>query len=356
MKIAINVTPLKTTHKDRGIGKYTSNLIEYLNKEDGVQIKEFTKLADLNDVDVVHYPWFDFYFQTLPLKKIVPTIVTIHDVIPLRFEDQYPVGLKGKINFHLQMISLKKCKAIITDSYVSKKDIVHFLKIDPEKINVVPLAVDDDFKILPQSKLIQIKRKFDLQNRFLLYTGDVNWVKNLPFLIKSFKVLTDKADFQDLKLVLVGGAFLKKVDDIDHPELKSLKEVNSLISGYRLEDKVIRMGRIEKDELVCLYNLASVYIQPSFFEGFGLPVLEAMSCGVPVICSNGGSLPEVGGDAAIYFDPNNSQQFELILIDVLENKSLQDKLSKLGLKQAEKFNWKKVAKDTLKVYSDVANS
>lgn len=356
MKIAINVTPLKTAHKDRGIGNYTLNLINSLKGDSNVEIKEFTNLSDLSEIDIVHYPWFDFYFQSLPFKKIAPTVVTIHDTIPLRFKDKYPVGIKGKINFHLQKISLKKCKAIITDSNISKRDIINFLKIDAEKIKVIPLAADNYFKILPQSKLIQIKRKYNLQERFILYVGDVNWVKNLPLLIKSFKEVTDNSNFQDLKLVLVGGSFIKKVDHIDHPELKSLKEVNNLILDYNLENKVIRMGKVDKEELVCLYNLASLYVQPSLFEGFGLPVLEAMTCGAPVVCSNAGSLPEVGGEAVVYFDPNNLSQLSAILLDILGNKSLQDKLSQLGLKQAEKFSWEEVAKKTLKVYSNVTNS
>lgn len=354
MKIAINVLPLRSLHKDRGIGSYTSNLANLLKEEPSVTIKEFVDLSEVKDVDVVHFPWFDFYFHTLPNRIKFPTVVTIHDVIPLKFNENYPAGLRGKINFFLQKQSLKKSSAIITDSESSKKDIVRFLKIDPEKIKVIPLAADKDFKVLPESRLIYTKRKYNLTGRILLYVGDANWVKNLPFLIRVFNNLTKLPDLQNPKLVLVGSVFLKRVEDIDHPELQGLKELNKLIKDYKLENKIIRVGKIEKEDLVCFYNLADIYVQPSFYEGFGLPILEAMSCGVPVVSSNGGSLPEVGGKAVIYFDPINGRQLESIILEILSNKPLQDKLSKLGLKQAEKFNWAKVARQTLEVYSNVA--
>ncbi|MBI3103897.1 glycosyltransferase family 4 protein [Candidatus Daviesbacteria bacterium] len=353
--MAINTIPLNSAHKDRGIGYYTQNLVDNLKKDPNLSIQTFTGISEVVDVDIIHYPWFDFFFRTLPVKRPAPTVVTIHDVIPLKFKDHYPQGIRGRINLFFQKRALRKCTAVITDSKAAKKDIVEFLKIAQEKISIIPLAADEDFKILPDADLIRTRRKYNLHERFLLYVGDANWVKNLPFLIEVFQDLIKEKGLEDLKLVLVGGAFLKKVEDIDHPELESLKKTNSLIKSYNLENRVTRVGRVEKKELVALYNLATLYIQPSIYEGFGLPVLEAMSCGVPVVSSKAGSLLEVGGEAAVYFDPDNKQQLKSILISLLENKSLQDKLSSLGLKQAKKFSWEKVAGQTLEVYSNVAN-
>lgn len=353
MKIGINIFPLNSAHKVRGIGYYTANLIENFKKDSSVEIVEFQNLSQLKDVDLVHYPWFDFYFQTLPLKQPFPTIVTIHDVIPLIFKKNYPTGFKGKINFFLQKVSLSKCSAYITDSETSKKDIAEYLKLKRDKIFTVPLAPDEIFGILNDTDLLHFKRKLNIPDEFLLYVGDVNWVKNLPFLIEGFNKLSHKADFADLKLVLVGGAFLKKADDIDHPELDSIKLVNKLIREYKLEEKVMRVGSLEKEELVAFYNLTTLYIQPSFYEGFGLPILEAFSCGAPVLCSNGGSLPEVGGGAAVYFDPYNLDQFISIISEILQNKSIRGKLSRLGLRQVEKFSWQKVSDETKAVYLKV---
>lgn len=355
MKVAFNITPLGSVHKNRGIGNYSLHLLNALKEIPNIEIYEFINSIEKKDIDVIHYPWFDLFFHTLPNLGKTPTIVTIHDVIPLKFKQYYPVGIKGKINLYFQKRALKKVNFIITDSYSSKKDIIELLKVDSKKIKVISLAADEQFKILPQSRLLRIKRKYSLGDKFILYVGDANWVKNLPFLIKSFSNLIKLPNMQDVSLVLVGGVFLKRVENINHPELESLKKVNSLIKEDDLEGRVKRVGQISTDELVCFYNLAEIYIQPSIYEGFGLPILEAMSCGVPVICSNGGSLPEVGGDAVVYFDPVNSKQFESIILEVLNNKSLHNKLSKLGLKQAEKFSWEKVAKQTVEVYSNVTN-
>ena len=350
MKVAINIFPLKSAHKDRGIGFYTSNLIEHLRKDPQIKLQEFTELSEVKYADIVHYPWFDFFFHTLPVKKRFKTVITIHDVIPLLFPKQYPLGFKGRYNFFLQKWALKNCRQVITDSEVSKLDIKKTLKIGDKGISVVHLAPNKNFRIHSETTLIYTKRKYNLPDRFLLYVGDANWIKNLPFLIESFYKISKLSDFQDVKLILVGGVFLKKVENINHPELASLKKVNQLIKDLDLERNVLKPGDLNLEELVSFYNLATIYIQPSLYEGFGLPIIEAFSCGTPVISSNRGSLPEVGGNAAVYFDPTNLNQFKSIVVEILNNPSLQNKLSKLGQRQAKKFSWDKAAEETKQVY------
>lgn len=353
MKIAINTLPLKTAHKTRGIGYYTRNLLDGLRKDNTIEVLEFTSPSEVKDVDLVHYPWFDLFFYTLPLRKKFPTIVTIHDVIPLLFSKNYSIGIRGKINFILQKTSLKNCSFIITDSLNSKKDIQKYLNIKDEKITSIPLAADKTFKVLNDTSLLHVKRKYNLPEHFLLYVGDANWIKNLPFLIEGFREVVNKPEFDKVKLVLVGGVFLKNVENINHPELESLKKVNRMIFQYHMENNILRPGNIDGEELVSFYNLATAYIQPSLYEGFGLPILQAFSCGTPVISSNRGSLPEVGGGAAVYFDPTNLNQFETILIDIIKDKSLQNRLSKLGLKQATRFSWGKVIDETKSIYRKI---
>lgn len=355
MRVAINTLPLATAHRVRGVGYYTEHLLQGMKDESSIEVIEFTKSADLKrtKIDLVHYPWFDFFFHTLPIKKPFPTVVTIHDAIPLVFKERYPLGIKGKINFILQKISLMGCRFFITDSLASKKDIIKHLSVRSDKIEVIPLAADKSFRVLGEIKLIQTRRKYNLPSRFLLYVGDANWVKNLPFLVESFRQICQEPNLADVKLVLVGGVFLKKVEDIDHPELESLKDVNRKIKEYGLEDRVIRPGNVNGEDLVAFFNLATVYIQPSLYEGFGLPLLQAFSCGTPVVSSDRGSLPEVGGNAAIYFNPSNVNQFKIILEEVLEDKALRNKLSKLGMEQAERFSWEKVIEDTQAVYKKV---
>lgn len=350
IKVGFCTLPLKTGHKNRGIGIYTSNLLEQLKENLEIRVIEFEKKVP-SGVDLIHYPWFDFYFKTLPFFKTKPTIVTIHDTIPLILKEGFSVGLKGKINFALQKLSLRGCKAIIVNSQDSKKNVVKYLGVDPNKITVTYLAQSDDFKVLPESQKIKIKNKFNLPDKFLLFVGDANYSKNLPFLIDAFKKITEI--FPGLKLILVGEVFLKKLENIDHPELKSLKETNQKIKDFNLENKVIRPGWINNDDLVGFYNLATVYIQPSLYEGFGFPILQAFSCGCPVISANAGALPEVVGDAGILFDPTNLNQLVSILTEVLDDKTVRQKLSKLGLERAKNFSWEKTAAETLKVYEKV---
>ncbi len=351
MIVAINNSPLKTAHKTRGIGYYTSHLLEALKQDGSVTIRDFTHLAETIDAQVIHYPWFDLFFHTLPIKRKLPTIITIHDVIPLLFPEHFPVGFRGRLNFAIQKMALRSCRYIITDSEVSRKDIIKHLKVSDKKIAVIPLAADNQFRVLNNdTNLLHIKRRYRLPDKFLLYVGDANWVKNLPFLIEGFRNLLKLPGLEDIKLVLVGGVFLKDVQNIDHPELRSLKRVNELIKQYGLETNIIRPGQIEEDELVVFYNLATIYVQPSLYEGFGLPVLQAFASGTPVVSSDRGSLTEVGGRAAVYFDPTNMKQFISVTQELLQNGSVLDKLSKLGLKQAGKFSWRKVAEETKEVY------
>lgn len=353
MKIAFNITPLKSAHKERGIGYYTRNLLEGLKREADLEIVEFGDLSQVRNADIVHFPWFDLFFHTLPLSSPLSTVVTVHDVIPLIFKDHHPVGLRGRVNFILQKMALKKCKRIITDSRASQADIARYLKIDESKIEVVPLAADESFKPLSDSKLLLTKRKYNLPDSFLLYVGDANFVKNLPFLIECFNELIAESQFADLKLVLVGEVFLKNVEDINHPELSSLKKVLRMIKDFGLADKVLRPGRLEVEDLVAFYNLAIVYVQPSLYEGFGLPVLESLSCGTPAVISEKGALKEVGGDAPLYFNPENKRQFKTLVAEVLQSKSLQQKLSKLALTQAAKFSWEKTVEQTKIVYEKI---
>lgn len=353
MQVAINTLPLQTGHKRRGIGYYTKHLIDILAKDGEVDMIEFVKPGEVKQADILHYPWFDFFFHTLPIRQKFPTVVTIHDVIPLLFPQHYPAGIKGRLNLMLQKMALGSCKSIITDSKSSKEDIIKILKVNSQKVTVIPLAADLKFRVLNNdTKLLHIKRQYQLPDRFLLYVGDANWVKNLPFLIEAFHSLIQKDGLQDIKLVLVGGVFLKDVENIDHPELESLKQVNRLIKKYGLGANIIRPGQIEDDVLVAFYNLAKIYVQPSLYEGFGLPVLQAFACGTPVMSSNKGSLPETGGDAALYFDPTNINQFLFAAQEILNDTSLQNKLSKMGLAQAGKFSWERVAGETKTVYQE----
>jgi len=346
MKVGIDTLPLKTVHKYRGIGIYTQNLIKALNslKENDLELKLIEEKKDLAKVDLIHYPYFDLFFRTLPLIKKKKTIVTIHDVIPLVFPNNFPKGIKGNIRLYLQKMALKGVKAVITDSQNSKNDIFKYLNYPLDKINVVYLACSSEFKQIKQDSLLKkIKDQYKLPERFILYVGDVNYNKNVLGLIKAFAKLKTKKQNKDLKLVLVGKAFKQK-------RLKELKEIKNLIWSLSLGKYVKILGWLDNKDLVGIYNLATVYCQPSFYEGFGLPVLEAMSCGTPVVAANTSSLPEISSEAAIMVDPHNINNMAEGLNNVLNNSLTAKMLSKRGLKQVEKFNWEKVAYETYRIY------
>lgn len=344
MKVAIDVSPLKNPNRYRGVGIYTNQLAESLKS---LNISDFSfQLIEsgeiTKDYNLIHYPFFDLFFLTLPLKKEKPTVVTIHDTIPLVFPEHYPPGAKGNLKFQSQKFSLKNVKAVITDSENSKKDIFKYLNYPQDKIFVIPLAPAKDFKVIKNKDYLdKIKRKYKLPEKFILYVGDVNYNKNVLGLIKAFNSFRDQE--KDFELVLVGKAFLEK-------DLKETQEIMQLINLLDLNKNIIRLGWVSQEELVGIYNLASVYCQPSFYEGFGLPVLEAMACGCPVAAANTSSLPEVCGKAAIMFDPYNMKSLVEGIKMTLNQKS---ELIVKGLKQVGKFTWDKVAQKTYEVYQKV---
>ena len=350
MKVAIDISPLKNANRYRGVGTYTNQLVESFKS---LNIPNFSfQLIEgggiTKDCDLIHYPFFDLFFPTLPLKKEKPTVVTIHDTIPLVFPEHYPPGVKGNLKFQIQKFSLKNVKAVITDSENSKKDIFKYLNYPKERIYVIPLAPAKDFKVIKNKDFLdKIKRKYQLPEEFVLYVGDVNYNKNLMGFIRAFAQLVSTSevgfDSSEVKLVLVGKAFLDE-------NLKETKEIIQLIKSLSLNDKIIPLGWVPQEELVGIYNLASVYCQPSFYEGFGLPVLEAMACGCPVVAANTSSLPEVCGRAAAMFDPYNIKSIVEGIKMALSKKS--DLMAK-GLRQVEDFNWEKVAQKTYEVYQKV---
>jgi len=347
MKVAIDILPLQTSHQYRGIGAYTRNLVDALQSiklpNFSLQLIKQGKIPQ--DCNLVHYPYFDLFWLTLPLRKVLPTVVTIHDVIPLVFPDKFPKGIKGWLKFQPQRFSLKSVSAVITDSQNSKKDISQYLEIPREKIFVVPLAPNKEFKPVKSTKLVNsIKVKYSLPDEFILYVGDVNWNKNVEGLIKAMSNV--KCQMSNVKLVLVGKAFEDK-------NLKETRLILQLIKELNLIDQTKILGWVPREDLVAICNLATVYCQPSFYEGFGLPVLEAMACGCPVVVANTSSLSEICGNAAVMVNPQEVNEMGKELVRVIVDGELRRKLIEKGIEQIKKFSWKKVAEQTVEVYQKV---
>ena len=349
MKIVIDISPLRTGHKARGIGTYTRELCRALRQMDKTNSYILTtKPQEITQVSLVHYPYFDLFWHTLPVKKTTKTVVTIHDVIPLVFPRLFRPGLRGRWQFWWQKLALKKVDAIITDSHHSKSDIVKYLKVAPEKIQVIPLAAAAEFnQRLSDRQLAKIKTKYHLPDKYLLYVGDINPHKNLARLIEAFKQI--RAIRRDWHLVLVSRALAQPI-----PEAKQIKD---LIDDLQVSKAVKVLTSVPMDpikDLVAMYNLAGAYIHPSLYEGFGLPVLEALTAGLPVVSSTAASLPEVYGQAAITFDAQNIKSMTSAVTQVLQlSKAEREKLIKAGKEQAGHFSWQITAQQTLAVYKQV---
>lgn len=338
IKIAIDAGPLKTGDSVRGIGVYTRELLkalESLQKEhkDDFEIYPvdyFSSETPINHYDIVHLTRFNPFRISVPFKKPKNTkfLLTIYDLIQLIYPEHYPSGFKGWFKWQLNKFLIKKnIDGIVTISETSKKDICRFTGIEPDKVFVVYLAPREDFKIISDKKsLLAAKKKYSLPDSFVLYVGDINYNKNIPNLVKACKLAGAK--------LVITGKQAKEIEnmDLNHPELKHLK-------GTDLSN-VIRLGFVGDEDLVRFYNLADAYIQPSYYEGFGLPLLEAASCGTPIVVSKNQCHVEILGPEFNYVDPNDPSS----IAKGIQNPNINKKLPR-------DYSWAKTAKETLKVYS-----
>lgn len=362
LTVGLDVSPLHTGHKVRGIGFYVQRLLDAFEKfqksnlprgKAGAQKFKVKKLKNKEEIkkqnyDLLHIPYFNPYFKTLPWPWEVnkPIVVTIHDMIPVKYPNQYPAGMKGEFRWYLQRLLLKQVDFVITDSFASKYDIADLANYTADRIYVTYLAAGKQFKKIKadSDQLTATRKKYELPDDFVLYVGDINWNKNIPSLVRACQQA-------EVPLVIVGKQATNKDIDTNHPETRDLvwlqKEAKKLTINH--QPLIITPGFVSMDELVSLYNLATVYVQPSFDEGFGLPVLEAMACGCPVISSNYGSLPEVVGDAGIKIEPTVNK-LSTEISKVINDKQLQSELSQKGLKRKKEFSWQKTAKETIEVY------
>ena len=333
----------------RGVGFYRQNLARELIKGDKIELVEILP-------DLVHYPFFDLFYPTLPQKLDYPTVVTIHDLTPLVLSNLYPLGLRARLALFAQKRALKHISAVLTDSLNSKKDLVRFFHLDPDKVFVTPLAADPVYLQKPSAPLLKnIKEKYHLPDKFILYVGGINANKNLVR-------LGEAAINLNTHLVLVGGEFVKPpVETFSikrllglqrvHPEIRQFNKLKETVSNNPL---FLTLGFVPTADLSAIYRLATLYVQPSLYEGFGLPILEAMSAGCLIVSSNAGSLTEIIPSESIIFDPASQPSIEKAISDALAlSEKEKARLIKLGREKAKEFSWEKTAKLTLDVYRRV---
>ncbi|MDP4143481.1 MAG: glycosyltransferase family 1 protein [Bacillota bacterium] len=369
MKIAIDARGINW-YRGTGIGTYTENVLrnlfnidksnDYLLFWSGTDYESFSTLnskvqisskkyhnfyedcyfphsISRNNIDIYHVPQNGIGIsQNINCKKVV----TIHDLIPYIMPETVGRGYLLKFLREVPRI-VNHIDGIITVSEWSKKDILKFFPIDPNKIFVTPLAADIKYKPLDKHCCKQLlQAKYNIDKPFVLYIGGFSPRKNVPSLIKAFSKVCKDSN-REYILVLAGA----KRDESS--------TLIKLCDELSISDKVLFTGYIPEQDLPLLYNACEVFVYPSIYEGFGLPPLEAMNCGTPVITSNCSSIPEVVGDGGILLDNLDENTIADSLQLVLFDKKLQGSLSERSLIRSKEFSWKKTAEATLKIYEKI---
>jgi glycosyltransferase involved in cell wall biosynthesis len=286
--------------------------------------------------DVFHAPHY-----VLPPAVRCPSVVTIHDTIHLTFPQYLPNKLAYAYARGSMWAAARRSQRILTVSEASKRDILRFFAVPPEKVVVVHNAIDERFSREPRAEdVARVRERFQLQQRFVLYAGNIKPHKNLERLIEAFHALR-RSDLDDLKLLIIGDQISK------YPALRRA------VHRLKLHKHVRFLGYLPDDTLAILYRLAALFVFPSLYEGFGLPALEAMASGTPVVTSNVSSLPEVTGDAAVLVDPYDVNAIEAGMRRVLTDPQLADDMRRKGLQRAREFSWERSVAKTWQVYQEI---
>ena len=360
-------------HAKAGIGRYAGSLARALldqeperfalfyNRRKGSQLPLELAQAPARSVRAGYKPWrmavwlgqlasigfdrlvpdADLFHATehlLPPLAGIPTVLTVHDMIFKLFPEH-----QKRLNYwYLNATMPLYCRrsgAIITVSESSKRDIVKHYGIDPARIVVIYEAASPEFMPGPAAAIDQVRLRYGLPDQFLIHVGTIEPRKNLTRLIEALQHL--RSEGLTVPLLVVGGkgwlyeGFYRQIDVLE------------------MRDSVHFSGYVPSGDLPLLYSAARAAVLPSVYEGFGLPVLEAMACGTPVVSSNLSSLPELGGEAARYFDPYNVEEMAEVMAAVWTNPEMREEMRKKGLAQAAKFSWTRAAQETQKVYETV---
>ena len=368
MRIAIDARKLR----DYGIGTYVRNLLRYLARIDrstdyivlcqdadlpfvsglgenfraipegspGYSIREqITVPRDLRRerADLFHAPHY-----VLPPLTPCKSVVTIHDCIHLRFPQYLPNKLGYAYARGSLWMAAHRSNRILTVSEASKRDILDYFNVPPEKIDVIYNGIDEEFSTLPaEEDVARVRERFQLDAPFILYAGNIKPHKNLERTIEAFDLLRRSRQFDQVKLVIIGK------------DIAKYAALRHAVHRHKLHKYVRFFGFVPDQTLAILYRLAAVFVFPSLYEGFGLPPLEAMASGTPVITSNVSSLPEVVGDAALLVDPHHPEAIAEAMQRVLTDSTLRADLRIRGLVRARQFSWERSIRRVREIYGEV---
>ncbi|MCL4499481.1 MAG: glycosyltransferase family 4 protein [Chloroflexi bacterium] len=376
MKIGIDVT--SAVNQTAGIGRYTRELVRELirlDAEDDFFLHSFygdtrvleERLGDrrlsvtsydlngralrlyalalsyagltpehlLKPVDLFHVPDFSY-----PAPRKVPSVLTINDLIFMVHPEHFTWVNRTFMN-RMAAFSAGNARKIIAISESTKRDVVDLLGIPEEKIAVVYNGLGDQFAPAAPEIVGETTARLGITGPYVLYTGTLEPRKNIPVLIEAFNLCCRRAPELTHRLVIAGKKgwlyedIFRRVHELD------------------LAERVVFTGYVADEDLVALYSGADLFVFPSVYEGFGFPIIEAMACEAPVICSSSSSLPEVAGDAALFFTPNDHERLADLILQVLGDAALRRGLIEKGKKNAARFPWSKTAAETLALYKSV---
>ena len=290
-------------------------------------------------MDLYHVPYF-----APPLLHRTPTVVTIHDVIPLRLPAYQP-NSRVKAYMNLVARAAWRTNMIFTVSQHAKQDIIDALKLPAERIRVIYEAAGEEYQpVTDLERLAEARRRYEMGERYVFYLGGLDQRKNVPQLVQAFAQVYKQIGDPDLRLLIAGNPDKQKGPFFPDPRP---------VAAELGVTEQIKYHFIAEEDKATMYSGASLFVFPSLYEGFGLPPLEAMGCGAPVVCSNRTSLPEVVGDAALSVDPDDTQALVEAMSRVLTNSDLRADLRARSLKRARQFSWQKTASETIAVYEEV---
>lgn len=375
MRIGLDMRPLQTAHRGAGIGTYTFNLVRQLMRLENADEWLYLTLSDI-PIDDLQLPtpfpvrrpagrqhvafWDQLLLPTdvlrsradvfhatggltqvweicAPYFQPCRTVVTVQDLHPLILPQfRFIADTRA---FKWQMKALKKAAQLIAVSQNTKQDIMRFLDIPAERITVIPMAPGDHFKVLDEQVVQNVLDQYQLKRPFVLYVGNYNVHKNIELLVDAWARLDTPVD------LAIAGTLSTFPD--------SFKD---RIAQTGRQEYVHFLGSVPyySEALIALYNAAAAFVFPSLYEGFGLPVVEAMSCGCPVIAARRGSLPEVVGDAGILIEPDDVQATADALQRLIDDPAWHATLRERGFRHVEHFSWDRTARETLAVYHQVA--
>lgn len=385
MRIGIDVRNLQTGSGWRGVGVYTQHLVEALMRIDEANDYFLFAGSRLNvqhlpehfrkniislkrprrniifwdqlcwyhllkkwKIDIFHSP---FYASPLVVPKRTAVVQTVHDLIPLIFKES--TSAKNRFIFKMNFSFLKYADCIIAVSQNTKKDIVKILGIAEENVLVIHNGVDHLHKT-DQGLEKRTRNEICDESPFILYVGGLDPLKNIPTIIRAFDKISEKHG--NLKLVMVGadGEKMRDLKSMTRKKRFSFlspdQSFRTLLERMLRSGKIILKGYLEIPDLIAYYRDAELFLFPSLYEGFGLPPLEAMSCGTPVVASDRSSLPEILGKAALYVNPEDAEDLARSVNQLLEDDSLRMKHKEAGLQRAAQFRWEETGRKTLALY------